>query len=104
MTVKILRWIIQRDPQWNYNKLIFRLEVQNINKDEWHWQAMLMFTSEQIIDILNEFDVDTLNDLVDLKAEVLPGRHFTSAPHGIRSIGSKNDFIITLNQDIESLW
>ena len=104
MTVKILRWIIQRDKQWNYNKLIFRLEVQNIDEGQWHWQAMLMFTSEQIIDILNEFDVDTLDDLVDLKAEVLPGKHHTSAPHGIRSIGSKNNFIITLNQDIKSLW
>lgn len=104
MTVQILRWIIRRDKEWSYDGLIFRLEVENRNKDEMHWQAMLMFKAEQIIDILNEFDVDTLNELPGLMAEAQPGRHMTSAPKGIRNIGSTNAFIPTLNENIESLW
>ena len=65
-----------------YDDIIFQVEVHNIEEG---WNAQLMFKSNQIIDIMKEFDIRFIHELALLDCYLLEDTDMgpTSVPIGL---------------------
>lgn len=93
--------VINPTEYYDYNDAIFQIEIQILEGLQWH--AQLMFMMEQVIKILKEFNVRTINDLVFQECRLLDNDSTTAVPLGI-AYHDDSDFIPTHNHYFSQLW
>ena len=96
---EILSFNIQNPIFHDYDDAIFQIEIRS----EDGWNAQLMFKMEQVIDILREFDVRFVSDLLLKECHLLDDDDNTLVPMGIK-YQEDSEYIEVHNQYFIKLW
>lgn len=97
---EILNTHIINPIHYNYNDIIFQLEVQT----EEGWMAQLMFEPKQILKIMREFDVRFLPEIHLKECLLLEDKDYPNkVPIGVKH-KEDSEYIQTQNEFFSYLW